>query len=174
LSERLTLASPSEQLREQVLKAMRLSRDFQRPWVYPPTTNAAYDLLLKRHAGDDFEAFLFLRRDNGELVGSCNLSQIFRGNFKNAYMGFAAVAGHARQGYMREGLSLVLNRAFGPMRLHRVEANVQPANLASRSLVASLGFVLEGLSERYLKIGGRWRDHERWAIRADIWPASGP
>ena len=169
MTQRLTLVPPTEERREQVLTAMRRSRDFQRPWVDPPTTNAAYDRLLERHAGDDFEGFLFLRRDSGEMVGACNLSQIFRGNFKNAYMGFAAVAGHARQGYMREGLSLVLTRAFGPMRLHRVEANIQPANVASRSLVRSLGFALEGLSERYLKIGGRWRDHERWAIRSESW-----
>jgi ribosomal-protein-alanine N-acetyltransferase len=84
-------------------------------------------------------------------------------------MGFGAVAGFERQGYMREGITLVLRRAFGPMHLHRIEANIQPANVASRSLVRSLGFRLEGFSERYLKIGGRWRDHERWAIRSDNW-----
>lgn len=151
---------------------MRDSRSFQRPWVDPPTTDSAYDRLLERQATDEFEGFLFIRRTDGELVGACNLSQIFYGNFKNAYIGFAAVARHARQGYMREGIALVLNRAFGPLRLHRVEANIQPANEPSRSLVRSLGFVKEGLAERYLKIGGRWRDHERWAIRAEIWRGS--
>jgi ribosomal-protein-alanine N-acetyltransferase len=68
---------------------------------------------------------------------------------------------------MRAGLELVVKRAFGAFKLHRVEANIQPKNLASRALVLALGFRLEGYSPRYLKIGGRWCDHERWARLAD-------
>jgi ribosomal-protein-alanine N-acetyltransferase len=55
------------------------------------------------------------------------------------------------------------------LRLHRVEANIQPRNRASIALVKSLGFRQEGYSPRYLKIGGRWRDHERWALLVDDW-----
>ncbi len=57
------------------------------------------------------------------------------------------------------------------MRLHRVEANIQPGNAPSIALVKRLGFELEGMSPRYLKIGGRWRDHERYALRAETWRA---
>jgi ribosomal-protein-alanine N-acetyltransferase len=73
---------------------------------------------------------------------------------------------------MPEGIRLALGQAFGPLKLHRLEANIQPANTASIALARRCGFVKEGFSERYLKIGGRWRDHERWAIRAEIWRAS--
>jgi ribosomal-protein-alanine N-acetyltransferase len=169
VTRRLDLASLTEDRRAQVLEASRRSVAFQRPWVQPPTTDPDYNRLLERQATDEFEGFLFIRRADDELVGMCNISQIFRGNFKNAYIGFAAIAGFARQGYMREGIGLVLSRAFGPLHLHRLEANIQPANQPSRALVRSLGFICEGLSERYLKIGGRWRDHERWAIRAETW-----
>ena len=73
---------------------------------------------------------------------------------------------------MREGLGLALGHAFKTLRLHRLEANIQPANLASKRLVEGLGFRLEGLSPRYLKIGGRWRDHERSrAILREDWRA---
>ena len=65
---------------------------------------------------------------------------------------------------MKRGLRLALREAFGPLGLHRVEANIQPANLASIALVRSLGFRKEGFSPNYLKIDGEWRDHERWAI----------
>jgi ribosomal-protein-alanine N-acetyltransferase len=53
--------------------------------------------------------------------------------------------------------------------LHRLEANIQPSNERSIALVRGLGFRKEGLSRRYLKIGGRWRDHERWALLVDEW-----
>jgi ribosomal-protein-alanine N-acetyltransferase len=70
---------------------------------------------------------------------------------------------------MTAGLRAVLNVAFGPLALHRVEANIQPANLRSIALVRRLGFEKEGFSQRYLKVDGDWRDHERWALRAESW-----
>jgi [ribosomal protein S5]-alanine N-acetyltransferase len=148
---------------------MRRSRRFHRPWIYPPLTDDRYDRWLARQATDEFEGFLIVRRSDGELVGVCNLSQIIRGNLQGAFIGFGAVAGFEGRGYMRAGVGMVLDQAFGRLRLHRVEANVQPANRASVALVDALGFVREGFSERYLKVGGRWRDHERWAIRSELW-----
>ena len=65
---------------------------------------------------------------------------------------------------MREGLELLLRHAFGDLRLHRVQASIQPENERSIALVRAAGFRKEGLALRYLKIGGRWRDHEHWAI----------
>jgi ribosomal-protein-alanine N-acetyltransferase len=70
---------------------------------------------------------------------------------------------------MTEGVRAVLGRVFGDLGLHRVEANIQPANLRSIALVRRLGFEKEGFSRRYLKVDGDWRDHERWALRAESW-----
>jgi len=68
-----------------------------------------------------------------------------------------------------EALQLMLGHAFGRLGLHRVEANIQPGNVASIRLVKRAGFTREGYSRRYLKIGGRWRDHERWALLREDW-----
>ena len=75
-------------------------------------------------------------------------------------------------GYMAEGLGLALRRAFTDLGLHRLEANIQPVNDRSIALVRSAGFRLEGYSPRFLKIAGRWRDHERWAITVEDLRAS--
>jgi len=99
-----------------------------------------------------------------------NVNEIVRGLFQSAYLGYYAFEPFAGLGYMSEGLTLVIRQAFDVLGLHRLEANVQPKNQRSIRVVSELGFRLEGLSPRYLKIGGRWRDHERWAILAEDWP----
>ena len=70
---------------------------------------------------------------------------------------------------MTEALQLTLRHAFVKLKLHRLEANIQPENTPSIALVKRAGFVKEGYSRRYLKISGRWRDHERWAILVEDW-----
>jgi len=76
---------------------------------------------------------------------------------------------YERRGYMSEGLGLILRYAFKQLKLHRLEANIQPRNRASIALVKRAGFVREGYSKRYLKVCGQWRDHERWAILSEDW-----
>jgi [ribosomal protein S5]-alanine N-acetyltransferase len=68
---------------------------------------------------------------------------------------------------------VVLDTVFGELRLHRVEANIQPGNARSIALVRRLGFEKEGYSRRYLLIAGDWRDHERWALLAEDWAGAG-
>ena len=67
---------------------------------------------------------------------------------------------------MAKGMKAVLRHVFGPLELHRLEANIQPDNAPSIALVQSCGFLLKGYSPRYLKVADRWRDHERWAVVA--------
>jgi ribosomal-protein-alanine N-acetyltransferase len=72
---------------------------------------------------------------------------------------------------MREGLRLVVDYAFRELGLHRLEANVQPGNSRSLALVETLKFKREGTARGFLKIGTRWRDHERWALLKEDWRA---
>ena len=73
------------------------------------------------------------------------------------------------KGYGTEAVQLMLKHVFKELKLHRVEANIQPGNIASIALVKRAGFVQEGYSRCYLKISGKWRDHERWALLAKDW-----
>jgi [ribosomal protein S5]-alanine N-acetyltransferase len=146
----------------------RASLPLHRPWVYPPMSAPAVARWV-RTTGPNRHRLLVCRRVDGAIVGVVNVSEIVRAAFQSAYLGYYAFRPHAGQGYMTEGLALVLRHAFRSLGLHRLEANIQPGNRSSRALVRGLGFRREGFSPRYLKIGGRWRDHERWAIVRETW-----
>lgn len=172
IAARVELCPPTAADEPEFVAAMRASRELHLPWLTTlARTSGEYAAYLDRNAGDRFAGRLVRRRSDGALVGVFNISEIIRGGLCSAFLGYGAVGAHAGQGYMREGLALVLAEAFGPLRLHRLEASIQPANHASIALVRGGGFRYEGLSPRYLAIGGRWRDHERWAADADTWRA---
>ena len=97
------------------------------------------------------------------------VGQIFYGGFQNAYLSYYVNVSFAGQGLMSEGVSLAIDYAFCTLNLHRLEANIQPQNQKSINLVKRLGFTKEGFSQRYLKINGQWRDHERWALTVEDW-----
>jgi ribosomal-protein-alanine N-acetyltransferase len=166
---RVMLLAAARRDRADFLAAMRASADLHQPWISPPIDGEAFDAVLERARGESFEFMLVRRRSDRAIAGYFDLSQIIRGPLQSAFLGYGGVAALAGQGYMSEGLRLLLGHVFEELRLHRIEANIQPDNERSLALVRRAGFVREGFSERYLKIGGRWRDHERWAIRAEQW-----
>ena len=153
--------------RQEFLRLARESHRLHRPWTYPPERADQFDELYGRSRREDFVCLLACRTDTGEITGVFTVSQIVRGAFQSAYLGYYAHERHAGQGLMREALEQVLDHAFGPLGLHRIEANIQPGNAPSIALARGAGFRLEGFSPRYLLIGGQWRDHERYAITAD-------
>lgn len=155
-----------------IVAAARASRRLHGAWVSPPLTTEDFARRREeRRAAGNAVSLLAVRTDDDALLGLFSLSEIIRGALQQAFVGYYAFAPHAGRGYMREGMRLLLGHAFGPLGLHRIEANVQPGNERSIALVRACGFVREGFSARYLKIAGRWRDHERWAINADDWNA---
>ncbi len=114
---------------------------------------------------------LVCRREDDAIVGVIVLSEIVHGFFQSAYLGYYAFAPYARAGYMSEGLDLMLALAFRTLKLHRVEANIQPTNAPSLRLARRAGFSREGYSPRYVRVGRRWRDHVRMAVLSEDWRA---
>ncbi len=170
------LMAPSADRMEEFLAAVHRSRDLHTPWVSAPDTPAAFLGMLERFRTPAHIGYWAIT-GHGALAGVVTFSEIVRGAFQSAYLGYYAFVPHHRQGHMTRSLGAALSLAFGVHQLHRVEANIQPGNEASKALVRGLGFRLEGLSPRYLKIGGDWRDHERWALTAEEWvppPATRP
>jgi len=162
------LERPSARRRDEFLAAVRRSRKLHDRWASPPRTAAGFADYLARTRRHNHAAF-WVRTDSGALAGVIHLGEIVGGSLCSAYLGYYAFVPHHRQGHLTRGLREVLRIAFKELGLHRVEANIQPDNLASRRLVRRLGFRKEGFSPRYLKVGGRWRDHERWALTVEDW-----
>ena len=106
-------------------------------------------------------------RASGRLVGVVNINEIVAGAFSAPISAITACPEFRGSGMMGEALRATVELAFGELGLHRLEANVQPANTASLALLRRAGFRKEGFSPRYLRIDGQWRDHERWALLAD-------
>ena len=168
---RVLLRSPTESDRERFVAAMRLSEQLHKPWINDVATDAYFDRLLLRAREEQHDTCLVCLADGGAMVGLFNISEIVRGAFQSGFLSYAAVSGYERQGLMSEGLQLVLRRAFDDLRLHRLEANIQPGNGASIALVRRAGFACEGTARRYLMVDGDWRDHEHWVMLAEEWHA---
>jgi [ribosomal protein S5]-alanine N-acetyltransferase len=166
---RVSIAELSADDCDEFIAAMRASRALHGPWATPPQTREEFGQMLYRTGDDSFVSLLARRHADRAIIGYFNISNIIRGPLQSAYLGYNGVLPYAGNGYMTEALQLVLAYVFGPLGLHRIEANIQPGNAASRALAARCGFVREGFSEKYLRIGGKWRDHERWAINAERW-----
>lgn len=180
---------------EEFTTRARESRGVHSPWLFPPEDLRAYATYAGRLIDDPTKAgFLVCERERahegrreqegesgergadagGGIAGFININNIVRGGFLCGALGYGAFAHAAGRGLMSEGLALVVRYAFGPLGLHRLEANIQPANEASLALARRVGFRLEGFSPDFLFIDGAWRDHERWAITAEMLSQDSP
>ncbi|MCH2220018.1 MAG: GNAT family N-acetyltransferase [Dechloromonas sp.] len=151
---------------DEFLSRVRASEALHRHWVSPPSDEEQFRAYVHRMREPQNFGFLVVEQKTGNVAGVVNLTNVIFGAFRSGYLGYYAFAGFERQGLMRAGLLKVVSHSFRSLKLHRLEANIQPDNHASIALVRSCGFEREGFSKKYLKIAGRWRDHERWAIVA--------
>ena len=167
--KRVRLETPSRRHEAEFLGAARRSVSLHRGAVSPPDDERAYGTYIRSLESKRKFGWFVIEQASSGIAGVINVSEIVRGCFQSGYLGYYALVPHAGKGLMREGLASVVTKCFRELRLHRLEANIQPWNSKSIALVAGLGFVKEGYSRRYLKISGRWQDHERWAILCEDW-----
>ncbi len=170
-TERLTLRLP----RHADFRPWAALRDGSRAFLTPWEPSWAADHLSRksftgrvywaqRAMSDGSAVPLFiLRRSDEVLLGAITLDNIRRGPAQAATLGYWIGAPHARQGYMREAIEVMVHHAFRDLDLSRVEAACLPENIASRGVLEKTGFKYEGVAQSYLQIGGRWRNHVLYA-----------
>ena len=164
---RLTILSAEDGL--EIVAANRANREYHAPYASPCIDEDGFGQWLAVASADANRSLIARSVDGGAIVGVANITQIARGNFRSAYLGYHGYVASARQGLMTEAIRQAVAYAFTELELHRLEANIQPDNTRSIALVKRVGFRKEGYSPRYLMIGGEWQDHERWAITYEDW-----
>lgn len=169
MKPRVYLEQPSARREREFLAAALRSRALHRGFVAPPAAELDYRDFLRRSRRAAQESFFVIEHASDALAGVVNINDIVRHPEQSGRLGYYAFAPWAGTGLMRAGLKLVIHAAFRDLGLHRLEANIQRTNLRSIALVEGLGFEREGTARGFLKIGNRWRDHERWALLKDEW-----
>jgi ribosomal-protein-alanine N-acetyltransferase len=143
------------------------NREHLKPWE-PRRSETHYTIEGCRQAieaamdaarSDRTYAFFMLPHDGSEVIGSFSFSNVVRGVFEAAHLGYGLGERYQGDGWMAEALQAGIRYAFGPLDLHRLMANYMPRNERSGRLLERLGFEKEGLARQYLKIDGRWEDH---------------
>ncbi|AUH32517.1 GNAT family N-acetyltransferase [Paracoccus tegillarcae] len=174
-SERIILRLPAHGDFNSWTSLRARSRDFLTPWepvwaedhlTRKSFTNRVY--WAQRTSRSDAALPLFILSRDGALLGAITLNHIRRGPAQMGVIGYWIGQQHARRGYMREAIDMVVHHAFTTLELSRVEAACLPENTASRGVLEKCGFKYEGVAQSYLQINGRWRNHVLYAnLRSD-------
>jgi ribosomal-protein-alanine N-acetyltransferase len=151
------------------------SRNFLTPWEpsWPPDSlsRLSFRRRLRRQAREEAEdldhAFFIFLRDTPILIGGITVGDVQRGAADSATIGYWIGEPFARQGYMTEALTAIMNYAFQKLGLHRLQAACMLENVASQRLLERCNFQQEGIARRALRIDGFWRDHSLFAALAE-------
>ena len=172
-TERMTVRPIESADRAEFLRVHQVSAAFYEPWIPAlgpgETWDHVFEVSLTKGSLEHHARLVGLSAD-GRIAGFFNLSEIVRGAFQCAYASWQINHEFARRGYAAEGVAALLDIAFaedGGLGLHRVQANIIPRNLPSIRLAERMGFRLEGLALKYLKIAGEWQDHLMFAKLVD-------
>lgn len=172
-SERLILKIIDGEYNCQVAKYYKRNLDFLKAWEGKRTdmfyTSQFQKIQLNKdlidiNSGKLLKLWIFKKSKDEKLIGNISFTNIIRGNFLSCQLGYKLDKDEANKGYITEALEKSIEIIFEDYKLHRIEANIRPANKASLRVVEKLGFSNEGICKKYLKINGTWEDHVRMVL----------
>ena len=170
VTPRLVLRPPRTGDVTEIRRLLRANHEHLRPWNPAPPpgedpssiTEVSKTVLRQRRDWKHGASFVFMvaMRDRPErLVGKVALNGVMRGAMYGAYLGYWMAGDQQGKGLCTEGITAVLDFAFGSAGLHRIQAAIMPRNERSLRVIEKLSFRREGYAERYLQIAGKWEDH---------------
>ena len=162
--KKVFLRQPKREDLKEFASLAKTGAKFHKNLVNPPKDKESFYEYFLRNEKPENSCFLICCFEGEKTAGTVNLSHIFGGDFQNAYLGYYLFVDFTEKGLMTEAIELILKCAFETLKLHRIEANVQPENKDSIAVLQRKRFTKEGFSRKCLKIGGHWRKHQRWAV----------
>lgn len=172
-TERLILKTLGSSYSKQVLKYYSINKDFfetKMPSYGAGFFTEEYQSEILKKSGKDAESghsvkfFIFIKQDLNRIIGDISVSNIVKGAFLSCHLGYKLDEKENGKGYASEALKKIIDYSFNELGLHRIEANIMPANTSSIKLASRLGFFNEGLSKKYLRINGKWEDHLHYVL----------
>jgi ribosomal-protein-serine acetyltransferase len=138
----------------------------------PPTLDGTRDALERVSQawldGAQLPLAIAVRADNGwRLVGAVNL--FIDDSAQSAEVGYWIDAGFEGRGLVTRAVTAVLDHAFGPLGVQRVELRTTPANQRSRSVAQRLGFTQEGVLRSAAVFPGDRQDEMVYGLLASEW-----
>ena len=119
---------------------------------------------VKALNNESIRFYLFKKDEPKKIIGTISISNIIRGAFQSAFIGYKLDKEYINQGYITEGINEVIDYAFRKLNLHRIEVCIMPKNAPSLKIMQKLNFTPEGLAKNYLEINGSWQDHLRFSL----------
>lgn len=173
ITDRLQLCILSSRDADKVLSFYNKNKEHFEPWepardpnfyslaYHRLTLSVEYNLIQQSKA---LRFWLFRKQDPTEIIGSINFYNISYGSYLTCQLGYKLDANYTGNGYAYEGIQTGLQIIFDQYKLHRVEANIMPSNLASIHLIKRLGFQYEGMASSCIRINHIWEDHLKFAL----------
>ncbi|MFT4147535.1 MAG: GNAT family protein [Micrococcaceae bacterium] len=160
----LRLVEPDDA--QELASLYRINREHLAPWdpardeeFYTARwQRALVTVQLRHHAEGRYYPFIIVHEN--KIIGCVNLGQIQRGSLDSADIGYWISCEYQGQGIATQVLQEVIHYAFKELKLHRIQASVMPDNIASIKVLEKNDFLKIGLAPQYLKVAGKWEDHE--------------
>jgi [ribosomal protein S5]-alanine N-acetyltransferase len=177
-TDRLILRVPAPKDAPLMCRFVTENREHFAPWDPVHTeeyyTESYWIRVLEQGVDDvrlekQLQFVLTLKESPEKMIGQCRFSNVIRGVFQAAFLGYGLDCRAVGKGYMQEGLTHAILYCFETLNLHRIMANCMPANQRSLRLLKKLGFVEEGFAQKYLFLAGEWQDHILTALVNPSW-----
>lgn len=134
----------------------------------PLHTIAEAELLIKRimndvTINDGITWGISIKENPALLIGSIGFWRIMKEHFR-AEIGYMLLPEYFKKGLMKEALTTILDYGFNDMKLHSIEANINPSNIASAALLLSKGFIKEAYFKENFYYNGHFLDSEIYSL----------
>lgn len=139
----------------------------RRPEAYFSLAHQRQALRAAEHASTEGAAHLFLIEEDRALIGRAHLNSVIRGAFQSASIAYAVDQQHTGRGVATDAVRQLIDRAFGQLALHRLQAEVLPTNAASRAVLEAAGFAWYGRAQDYLFLDGAWQAMDLFQLISD-------